>query len=132
MDTEDIAAVAVRFANGAVGTIDATTVAYPGFPETIEFAGTKGTAVLSNKGLDLYLQDGREEHIESDQGAGGGADPMAFSHESHRDAFADLLHAIDEGREPTVSGREALKVHVLIDAILASSEQGRALAVPRT
>lgn len=131
MDTEDIAAVAVRFANGAVGTIDATTVAYPGFPETIEFAGTKGTAVLSNKGLDLYWQDGREEHIESDQGAGGGADPMAFSHESHRDAFADLLQAIDEGREPTVSGREALKVHVLIDAILASSEQGRVLDVPQ-
>ncbi|MCP8939558.1 Gfo/Idh/MocA family oxidoreductase [Alsobacter sp. SYSU M60028] len=129
IDTEDVAGAAVRFANGAIGTIDATTVAYPGFPETIEWAGSKATAVLTNKGLDVFWQDGRREEMASDVGAGGGADPMAFSHESHRDCFADLLQAIDEGREPRVSGREALKVHRLIDAILASSEQRRAVAI---
>ncbi len=55
MDTEDIAAVAVRFANGAVGTIDATTVAYPGFPETIEFAGTEGYGGPQQQGTEPLL-----------------------------------------------------------------------------
>src|SRR6185503_18010079 len=45
IDTEDIAGAAITFANGAIGTIDATTVAYPGFPERIELVGDKATAV---------------------------------------------------------------------------------------
>ena len=39
METEDMACAAVRYANGAYGTIDATTAAYPGFPERIEIIG---------------------------------------------------------------------------------------------
>src|SRR6185312_1685633 len=41
VDTEDIACGAIEFENGAIGTIDATTVAYPGFPERIELACEK-------------------------------------------------------------------------------------------
>src|SRR5215813_8615396 len=32
IDTEDVVGAGVLFADGAIGTIDATTVAYPGFP----------------------------------------------------------------------------------------------------
>ena len=39
METEDMAVAAVRFANGALGVIDATTAAYPGFAERIEIIG---------------------------------------------------------------------------------------------
>ena len=38
IDTEDIVAAAVEFGNGAIGSIDATTVSFPGFPEKIELA----------------------------------------------------------------------------------------------
>ena len=40
IDTEDLVAAAVEFKNGAIGTIDATTVSYPGQPERIELACT--------------------------------------------------------------------------------------------
>ena len=46
METEDIAAAAVRYTNGAIGTIAATTTAFPGFPEAVEIVGSKGTARL--------------------------------------------------------------------------------------
>ncbi len=59
IDTEDIVAAAVGFRNGAIGTIDATTVAYPGFPERIELACTRGTAVLEAESLVVYYRDGR-------------------------------------------------------------------------
>src|SRR5437868_14724987 len=39
METEDLVAATVRYENGALGTIDATTAAYPGFPERIEIIG---------------------------------------------------------------------------------------------
>ena len=51
METEDMACAAVRFASGALGVIDATTAAYPGFPERIELACTRGTASLAGAGL---------------------------------------------------------------------------------
>lgn len=121
METEDIVAAAVRYANGACGSIDATTAAYPGFPERIELVGTRGTAVLLGSALDVWFHDGGHRHIAPDQSAGGaGADPMAFPHDYHRGVIADFLSALDEGRPPRISGDEALKVHWLIDALIAA------------
>ncbi len=125
IDTEDVVGAAIRFAGGAIGTIDATTVAYPGFSERIELACAKGTAVLTAGDLVIHWKDGRDERVVSDQGSGGGADPMAFSHRGHMALIADFLDAIDEGRDPEVSGRSALAVHRLIDALLASAESGK-------
>jgi UDP-N-acetyl-2-amino-2-deoxyglucuronate dehydrogenase len=129
IDTEDIACAAVEFENGAIGSIDATTVAYPGFPERIELACEKGTAVLNAETLDIYFKDGRHEHYEGRESKSGGADPMAFSNEAHKALIIDFLDAIDNRREPTVSGREALKVHLLIDALLQSAAECRGVAV---
>ncbi|HKC43334.1 MAG TPA: gfo/Idh/MocA family oxidoreductase, partial [Burkholderiales bacterium] len=60
---------------------------------------------------------------------GGGADPMAFSHEHHRRLHVEFLNAVDQGREPTNSGRSALRVHQLIDALLASGRDRRQVTV---
>jgi UDP-N-acetyl-2-amino-2-deoxyglucuronate dehydrogenase len=125
IDTEDIVGAAIAFRNGAVGTIDATTVAYPGFPERIELACEHATAVLTAGVLTVHWKDGREERYGAEQGSGGGADPMAFSHDAHKALIADFLDAIDGNREPEVSGREALGVHVLIEALLNSARQGK-------
>jgi UDP-N-acetyl-2-amino-2-deoxyglucuronate dehydrogenase len=130
IDTEDIVGASVEFANGAIGTIDATTVAYPGFPERIELACGKGTAVLNAETLDIYFKDGRHVHHEDAVSKSGGADPMAFSNDAHRALITDFLDAIDKNRQPTVSGSESLKVHLLIEALLCSAEQGKVAAVP--
>ena len=50
MEAEDIVGAALRFGNGALGTLDATTASYPGFPERMEIVGDKATAVLSGGG----------------------------------------------------------------------------------
>jgi UDP-N-acetyl-2-amino-2-deoxyglucuronate dehydrogenase len=129
IDTEDVACAALRFANDAIGTLDATTVAYPGFPERIELACEAATAVLAAETLDIYYKDGRHTHEEGGPSLSGGADPMAFSHQAHRALIADFLGAVDQNREPAVSGREALKVQMLIEALLQSAREGRAIAV---
>ena len=130
METEDMAVAAVRFANGALGTIDATTAAYPGFAERIEIIGEKGTASLVGSDLVVSHHDGRVTELKTEYGAGGtGADPMAFPNDWHRGVIADFLDALDGKRQPTVSGREALKVHRLIDALLEAGETGRTVQV---
>jgi predicted dehydrogenase len=130
METEDLVCAAVRFASGAVGVIDATTAAYPGGPERIELIGTNGTASLVGTALSIHYHDGRSEALAADASPGGtGADPMAFPHDYHLVVWRDFLEAIERKRPPRVSGAEALKVHRLIDALLAASADGRAVQV---
>lgn len=130
METEDMVCAAARFANGAFGTIDATTAAYPGFLEEIMLTCERGTALLRGTELLVQFQDGGKVAIEPDRSAGGtGADPMAFPHDYHRAVMADFVEAIRSGREPKVTGEEALKVHRLIDALIETGRTGRPVAV---
>lgn len=130
METEDMVCAAARFANGAFGTIDATTAAYPGFLEEIVLTCEKGTALLRGTEMLVQFHDGRREHIEPDHSAGGtGADPMAFPHDHHRAVMADFVRAIRSGGAPKVTGEEALKVHRLIDALIEAGRSGAPVLV---
>jgi UDP-N-acetyl-2-amino-2-deoxyglucuronate dehydrogenase len=131
METEDFAVAAVRYRNGALGTIEATTSAYPGFPERIEIITEKATATVLGTALSVQWQDGRSEEMGADATAGGtGADPMAFPPDYHRALIADFLDALDQSREPAVNGAEALKVHRLIDAIVESGGAAKPVQIP--
>ena len=125
METEDLAMAAIKFANGGIGTISATTAAYPGIPDAVDIIGTKGMARIEGAQMIAQLHDGTEETVyDGALGGGAGADPMAFPHQHHRAVIEDFLDAIDQDRDPAVTGREALKVHRLIAAILHSAETG--------
>ncbi len=130
METEDMVCAAARFQNGAFGTIDATTAAYPGFLEEIVLTCERGTAKLAGTELLVQFQDGRKVAIEPDRSAGGtGADPMAFPHDYHRAVMADFVDAVRTGCEPKVTGEEALKVHRLIDALIETGRSGAPVKV---
>jgi predicted dehydrogenase len=129
IDTEDIACAAVEYRSGAVGVIDATSVAYPGHPERVEIAGTKGSAVLAAERLELNVQGAPARVIDGGSAGGGGADPMAFSPDAHRRLIADFLDAVEARRQPQASARSALAIHALIDAMLDSSRRGAAVEV---
>jgi predicted dehydrogenase len=132
METEDLVGAAMRFPCGAIGTISATTAAFPGYPERIEVIGEHGMALIEGTRLAVHLHDGTEiREGGASLGGGTGADPMAFPHDYHRALIADFLEAIAARREPRVGGTEALKVHYLIDALLQSSEAHRPAVVQR-
>ena len=122
MECEDLVCAAVRWQNGALGVIEATTAAFPGAAERIDLAGTLGAASLAGTALELRWHDGRKETLAADGSSGGaGADPMAFPHDYHRSVWRDFLDAIGSGTQPRVNGEEALRVHGLIDALLTSA-----------
>ena len=129
METEDFVAGGLIFANGALGSVMATTAAYPGEAEALVFGFEKAAARLQSGTLTIHWRDGRTESFGETATTGGGADPMAFPSDWHRDLIADFMDAVETGREPAVTGRAALAVHRLIDALIASSGQGRQMAV---
>lgn len=130
METEDFVGAGLRFANGAAGALMATTACYPGGAETLVLVCDRASATLAAGTLTLDWLDGRREvHGEPAGASGGGADPMAFPFDWHQAQIAEFVEAVQAGREPLSSGRTALRVHRLIDALLASSREGRQVAV---
>src|SRR6266699_5496987 len=106
METEDVAVAVLRFANGALGTIAATTGAYPGVTTRIEVFGDRGSAVIENDNLSyLHLaRDDREEagaygvapQASKKAGSGGSTaqNPVDLSYRAHALQIADMIRAI--------------------------------------
>ncbi|MEM9010964.1 MAG: Gfo/Idh/MocA family oxidoreductase [Pseudomonadota bacterium] len=129
MEAEDFVAAGLTFASGAVGALGASTASFPGGAEGFTLHGEAGSATLRGDTLTLHWRDGRVEETGATEGTGGGADPMAFPHGWHRDLIADFAEAARTGRPPVCPGREALRVHALIDALTLSAREGRRVAV---
>lgn len=129
METEDFVAGGLEFANGAVGAVMATTANFPGGAESLTLNCAKASATLSGGTLTLNWFDGRTETVGEASNSGGGADPMAFPFDWHMAQIAEFAEAVQAGRQPLSTGRSALRVHQLIDALIASSREGRRVEV---
>lgn len=129
MEGEDTAAALLHYAGGAVATVHATTAAWPGFAERIELNGTLGSATLEAGALAARMTDGRTITVGATQATGGGADPMAFDHAAHRAVLQDFAQAVQQGKAPAVTGRSALAVQQVIEAIITSSREGAAVTL---
>jgi predicted dehydrogenase len=112
-----------------MATVQATTAAFPGFPERLELNGTLGSASLEAGVLQAAFMNGQTLSVGGQQGGGGGADPMAFDHAAHRTVLKDFIDAVRQGREPAVTGRSALAAQQVIEAIMASSRSGTPVAL---
>ena len=127
MEAEDFVCAGLRFENGAVGQLFATTASFPGRGETITFHFAEGSANLAAGVLQIDRQDGTSQTIGQAAASGAGADPMAFSSDWHRFVIEDFAGAVATGRPPLVPGRVALEVHGLIAALEQSAKTGKTL-----
>ena len=131
VEAEDTIAATLRFANGALGTIEAATSAYPGSDLRLEIIGDRGTAVLVSDKLVRWefaepLPEDTAVLAQSENTAmkGGSADPMAITHEGHRRLVDDLVQALREGRPPMIPGAEARNAVALVLAIYEAARNG--------
>ncbi len=141
METEDVAVAVLRFASGALGTIAATTSAYPGVTTRIEVFGDKGSAVIEDDRLGFLrlARDDREEvgaygmgardraRVASGQETGGAtaADPAALSANTHAMQIADMIRAIRDDGTPLVDGHAARHPVEIILAVYESARTGQ-------
>ena len=54
---------------------------------------------------------------------------MAFPFDWHKDLIIDFANSILSQKKFQVSGKESLKVHYLIDAIMQSSKQSKLISL---
>ncbi len=135
---EDTAVAALRFANGALGVIEATTSVYPGYLKRIEIHGNAGSAAMEEEDIvrwDFSKKLKRDEAIHaamqrSKSTAGGAADPKSIGHHGHARQFQDFVDALKKNRPLAIDGREGRKAVEIILAIYKSAETGKAVKLP--
>ena len=133
METEDVAVAVLRFANGALGTIAATTGAYPGVTTRIEIFGDNGSAAIENDRLSfLHLARDDKQSISSygvapqerkqhEDSGSTSQNPAALSASSHARQIADMIRAIREDGTPLVDGYAARQPVEIILSIYESA-----------
>ena len=124
MESEDFVAGALRFESGCIGSLMATTASFPGSTESITLHAELATAVLQGGELSVAFHDGRALSVGETSGSGGGSDPMDFPHDWHKRLIERFVYSLDS-EAASVSGREGLSVHRLIDALERAGQSGQ-------
>lgn len=133
IEVEDNAAVILRFCSGAIGTIEGTTCAYPGFLKRIEILGTEGSAIIEEESIIEWKFKKEKEEDElirkrfrnSTETGGGAADPAAISYIAHQRLFEAFVDSLENDRLPDVSGESASKSVEIICAAYESARTGK-------
>ncbi len=131
IEAEDTASTALRFASGALGTIQGTTSAHRDSPLRIEIRGTEGSATMEGSRLTVW-QPSREEEILSARDheslpESQGDEPLGAA---HRRQLKEIFAALREGREPPIPGEEARNAVEIVLGIYRSAASEERVTFP--
>ncbi len=132
LEVEDNVCVSIKFKNGALGVIEASTSCAPGFPRRLEISGEKGSVILEDdiitrwQFIDERVEDKTVPFGKAGLKSGAG-DPRGGSHEGHRRQLLDLIDAINHQRQLLIPGSEGRRALELICGIYESVETGQAV-----
>ncbi len=133
IEVEDVAVATLRFANGALGVIEATTTAFPGTLKRVEISGEHGTAILEEEDIKMWqfaVPTEEDETIRAEMSGktktgGGAADPAAIGHHGHTRMFEEFVQSIEEDRPSLIDGHEGRRSVEVICAIYESARTGQ-------
>lgn len=133
IEVEDNLCAAVRFQNGAIGTIEASTSCSPGFPRKIEVSGDQGSIGIENNRIVRWAFDRQEAgdgEIIRQMAAGattpgGAADPTAIDATGHRLVIEDFVQSVQMKRKPFIDGEAGKNSVDFVCAIYDSMRFGK-------
>ena len=132
IETEDTVLAILEFASGALGTLEATTAAYPGYPRRVEITGTEGTVILEQ---DRVIAANLRKPA---PGAIGGIAPdenqsassaVVSDVRGHQALFEDFRQAIEQDTVPICDGHEGRRSIALVEAIYRAARNGAAESI---
>ena len=122
IEGEDIGCALLRFKNGAIGTIEGTTLAYGDRTTELNLFGEEGSIRIENDKTKFFAFRGQTPP----QYQASTEDMEVLVREEvnivpHRRQYEDFCEAIEHNRTPLVDGKEARKSLAIISAIYRSS-----------
>ena len=129
---EDTAVACLEFASGAVGTLEATTAAFPGLPRRVELTGSEGTIVVErDRVVSVELRTPLEAppHDGEPSGNASASSPVVADARGHARVLHDFVAAITSGAAPLCDGREGRRSVALVEAMYRSARAGAPVVV---
>lgn len=131
IEAEDLGMVILKFQNGAIGTIEATTTIFPeNLEETLSVFGSTGSVCIGgiavNK-IETWRLGGDDETAVVAQQDKEPPNVYGFG---HADIIKDFMEAISEGRDPAVTGVEGRKALEIILAVYHSVKYRKEIKFP--
>ncbi len=127
MEAEDTGVAVLRFANGAIGSVEGSTVTYPENLEgSVALFGETGSVKVGGTALNrkvFWKIAGEVEH-ERELLTREQVDPPSIYGQSHKTVIADMIAAIQGDRPPRTNGLEARKSVALVLAMYESARRG--------
>lgn len=133
IEVEDTLVASLEFESGALGTLEATTSAYPGLNVRIELMGEKGATIIEDSNIIYWntCSGAERPDLSAKSGTGGGGStPMSISAAGHLAQFEDFVKAVDENRRPAIDGVEGRKAVEIVLAAYQSSRTGARVLFP--
>lgn len=125
IDVEDTLIASLRFASGALGTFQATTAAWPGFPRRLEITGTEGTLIIEHDRVDgWYLKSGVVDGATLSSATRSASTAVVADASPHRRVVEDFVAAVRDHRRPACDGREGRRSVALAEALYESARTG--------
>jgi UDP-N-acetyl-2-amino-2-deoxyglucuronate dehydrogenase len=127
IEAEDTLVATLEFSNGALGTLQATTSVYPGYPRRVDFTGSEGTVIIEHDRLlaaDLRHPPADASSTGDDRNASASSATVSDIR-GHRAVLEDFMHAIESNGKPRCSGSEARRSVALVEAIYAACASGK-------
>ncbi len=126
LECEDNAVSTIRYKNGAIGVIQASTSVQPSQSRKIEIHGEKGSVLINGDEVKISLakeSSAKEDSIKKEASGVGSSSPLdGFSFEPHKRQFEAIAEAIQNNKIPPVSGEESLKSLAIVLAIYESAK----------
>jgi UDP-N-acetyl-2-amino-2-deoxyglucuronate dehydrogenase len=124
MEAEDTAVAVLEFANGALGSIEATTSVFPGYPRRLEVTGSEGTLILEHDRLvavDLKMPPPQLTAVQGHDTTQSAVTAVVADATAHQRVLEDFIRAIKTNSTPACDGREGRRSVELVQAIYASA-----------
>lgn len=133
LETEDLGLALIKFSNGAYGLIEGTSNVYPSnLEETLYLFGEKGTVKAGGKSVNKIDEwrfgDGKDTAEEIK--ARYHENPPNVYGFGHTPLYEDVVQAINEHREPYITGEDGRRALELVLAIYKSSSLGTSVKLP--
>ncbi|MBT3605367.1 MAG: Gfo/Idh/MocA family oxidoreductase [Candidatus Latescibacteria bacterium] len=134
IEVEDTCVAAVKYTNGALGVIQATTSIHPDFQQRIELHGTEGTIIIEGT-EDLWIEhwetfkDGKRKTESKTIEVSGAHAVLEEGGEGHERQFEDFITAIRKNLEPLVNGPEGRRSLSAVRAIYDSAKSNQEVQI---